>query len=29
MIERADLDLDGAVSEDEFYNILTKKTFSW
>jgi len=28
MIERADLDLDGAVSEDEFYNILTKKTFS-
>jgi hypothetical protein len=28
MIERADFDLDGFVSEDEFYNILTKKTFS-
>jgi hypothetical protein len=26
MIERADLDLDGLVSEDEFYNLLTKKT---
>ena len=28
MIERADFDLDGLVSEEEFYNILTKKTFS-
>jgi Ca2+-binding EF-hand superfamily protein len=28
MIERADFDLDGFVSEEEFYNILTKKTFS-
>ena len=25
MIERADADHDGLVSEDEFYNILTKK----
>ena len=25
MIERADFDLDGLVSEDEFYNILTKR----
>ena len=28
MIERADFDLDGYVSEEEFYNILTKKTFT-
>jgi Ca2+-binding EF-hand superfamily protein len=26
MIERADLDLDGLVSEEEFYNLLTKKS---
>ncbi|MCB0369134.1 MAG: EF-hand domain-containing protein [Bdellovibrionales bacterium] len=25
MIERADLDLDGVVSEEEFYNLITKK----
>mgnify|MGYP002359223219 CR=1 FL=1 len=28
MIERADTDNDGLVSEEEFYNIMTKKTFS-
>jgi centrin-1 len=28
MIEKADYDLDGVVSEEEFYNILTKKTFN-
>ena len=28
MIERADADNDGLVSEEEFYNIMTKKTFS-
>jgi centrin-1 len=28
MIERADNDNDGLVSEEEFYNIMTKKTFS-
>lgn len=27
MITRADLDGDGLISEDEFYNIMTKKTF--
>ena len=27
MIERADLDQDGLVSEDEFYNLLTKKAY--
>lgn len=27
MIERADTDLDGRVSEDEFYNLLTKKAY--
>lgn len=27
MIERADFDLDGLVSEEEFYNLLTKKAF--
>jgi hypothetical protein len=27
MIERADLDGDGAISQDEFFNIMTKKTF--
>jgi Ca2+-binding EF-hand superfamily protein len=26
MIERADVDLDGLVSEEEFYNLITKKT---
>ena len=25
MIERADADLDGVVSEEEFYNLITKK----
>ncbi len=29
MVERADTDNDGLVSEEEFYNIITKKTFSW
>ena len=29
MIEKADYDLDGVVNLEEFYNILTKKTFSW
>ena len=28
MIERADTDNDGLVSEEEFYNIITKKTFA-
>eukprot|EP01138_Halocafeteria_seosinensis_P008849 gb/GECG01009045.1/.p1 GENE.gb/GECG01009045.1/~~gb/GECG01009045.1/.p1 ORF type:complete len:182 (+),score=34.94 gb/GECG01009045.1/:1-546(+) len=28
MIERADLDQDGEISPDEFYQIMTKKTFS-
>jgi Ca2+-binding EF-hand superfamily protein len=28
MVERADNDNDGLVSEEEFYNIMTKKTFS-
>lgn len=28
MIELADVDQDGLVSEEEFYNILTKKTFA-
>jgi hypothetical protein len=27
MIERADFDLDGLVSEEEFYNLLTKKAY--
>jgi hypothetical protein len=27
MIERADFDHDGLVSEEEFYNLLTKKAF--
>jgi centrin-1 len=27
MIERADLDHDGMISEDEFYNLLTKKAY--
>lgn len=27
MIERADLDGDGAISQEEFFNIMTKKTF--
>ena len=27
MIERADLDQDGIVSEEEFYNLLTKKAY--
>lgn len=29
MIERADTDGDGLVSFDDFYNIMTKKTFAW
>jgi hypothetical protein len=29
MIERADTDGDGLVSLDDFYNIMTKKTFAW
>ena len=28
MIERADTDNDGMVSEEEFYNIITKKAFA-
>lgn len=28
MIQRADLDGDGVISEDEFVNIMTKKTFA-
>jgi hypothetical protein len=28
MIERADTDNDGCVTEDDFYNIITKKTFA-
>jgi len=28
MIERADTDGDGLVSFDDFYNIMTKKTFA-
>lgn len=28
MIDRADTDNDGLVSEEEFYNIITKKTFA-
>lgn len=27
MIERADLDEDGLVSEEEFYNLMTKKAY--
>ena len=27
MIERADFDQDGLVSEDEFYNLMTKKAY--
>lgn len=27
MIERADFDVDGLVSEEEFYNLLTKKAY--
>ncbi len=27
MIERADFDADGLVSEEEFYNLLTKKAY--
>lgn len=27
MIERADFDHDGVVSEEEFYNLLTKKVY--
>jgi hypothetical protein len=29
MIDRADSNGDGAVSMDDFYNIMTKKTFAW
>lgn len=28
MIERADADQDGEISPDEFYSIMTKKTFT-
>lgn len=27
MIERADFDVDGLVSEEEFYNLMTKKAY--
>lgn len=27
MIERADIDQDGTISEEEFYNLLTKKAY--
>jgi Ca2+-binding EF-hand superfamily protein len=27
MVERADFDQDGLVSEEEFYNLLTKKAY--
>jgi len=29
MVERADSDGDGYISFEDFYNILTKKTFAW
>lgn len=29
MIDRADSNGDSAVSMDDFYNIMTKKTFTW
>ena len=29
MIDRADSNGDAAVSLDDFYNIMTKKTFAW
>jgi len=29
MIERADTDQDGEISPEEFYSIMTKKTFAW
>ena len=29
MVERADSDGDGYVSFEDFYSILTKKTFAW
>ena len=29
MIERADSDGDGLVTLEDFYNIMTKKTFVW
>ena len=29
MIERADSDGDGYVTFEDFYSILTKKTFAW
>ena len=29
MVDRADSNGDGAVSMDDFYNIMTKKTFAW
>jgi centrin-1 len=28
MIERADTDADGEINADEFYSIMTKKTFT-
>jgi len=29
MIDRADSNGDGAVTLDDFFNIMTKKTFAW
>ena len=29
MIDRADQNGDGVISFEEFYNIMTKKTFAW
>ena len=29
MVERADSDGDGLVTLEDFYNIMTKKTFAW
>ena len=29
MIDRADSNSDGAVTMDDFFNIMTKKTFAW
>jgi hypothetical protein len=29
MVDRADSNGDGAVTMDDFYNIMTKKTFAW
>jgi hypothetical protein len=29
MVDRADSNGDGAVTLDDFFNIMTKKTFAW